>query len=107
MWQFLIGLLISVFIGFTWDNLAGKSFFIGVLLDVIPSVVFTLYAFRFTGARKLQMVAASFYRGETVKIMLTGAMFIAVIKTVPVIFPVLFIGFLIAKLSQFLKSIIF
>jgi len=107
LWQLLIGLLLSVFVGITWDKLAGKSFLIGVLLDTIPSFVFTLYAFRFTGARKLQMVAASFYRGETVKIMLTGALFIVVIKTVPVIFPVLFIGFLIAKLSQFLQSILF
>ncbi|WP_105051297.1 ATP synthase subunit I [Psychrosphaera saromensis] len=107
MLQLLIGLLISVSIGITWDSLTGKSFLIGVLLDVVPSFVFTLYAFRFTGARKLQMVAASFYRGETVKIMLTGALFILVIKTIPVIFPVLFLGFLMAKISQFLQSILF
>lgn len=107
MLQLLIGILISVSIGITWDSITGKSFLIGVLLDVVPSFVFTLYAFRFTGARKLQMVAASFYRGETVKIMLTGALFILVIKTIPVIFPVLFIGFLMAKMSQFLQSILF
>ncbi len=107
MWQLLIGLLISIFVGIYWDYTTGKSFILGVLLDVIPSFVFTLYAFRFTGARKLQMVAASFYRGETVKIMLTGALFIFVIKAIPVVFPVLFLAFLITKLSQFLQSVFF
>lgn len=107
VWQLCFGALLALIVSFIWDVHTAKSFMIGVLLDVIPSFVFTLYAFRFTGARKLQLVAASFYRGETVKIMLTGAMLIAVIKMVPVVFPALLIGFLIMKISQFFQTILF
>ena len=105
--QLGFGVVLTFLVNFIWDVQVAKSFFIGVMLDVLPSIVFTLYAFRFTGAQKLQLVAASFYRGETVKIMLTGAMFIAVIKMVPVIFPALLIGFLIMKISQFSQTIFF
>ncbi len=103
--QTVIAIVLSVFVGFMWEVHAGQSFFIGAMLDVIPSIVFTLYAFRFSGAQQLQLIAASFYRGETVKIMITGAMFIAVIKFFTVVFPALLVGFLIMKISQFLQSI--
>ena len=106
-WQLLFGALLSVFVGIIWEVQTGQSFFVGVMLDVLPSFVFTIYAFRFSGAQNIQHIAASFYRGETVKIMLTGAMFVAVIKFLPVNFPALFIGFLVMKLSQFLRTIFF
>ena len=105
--QFLLGLLISVLVGIIWEVQTGQSFFIGVMLDVLPSFVFTIYAFRFSGAQQLKILTASFYRGETVKIMLTGAMFIAVIKFVPVVFPALLIGFMVMKISQFFQTIFF
>lgn len=105
--QFGLGILIVTFVGMFWEVSTAQSFMIGVMLDLLPSFVFTVYAFRFSGATQIQMVAASFYRGETVKIMLTGALFIAVIKFVPVEFPALFFGFLITKISQFLKTIFF
>ena len=106
-WQLLFGVLLSVFVGIIWEVQTGQSFFVGVMLDVLPSFVFTIYAFRFSGAQRIQHIAASFYRGETVKIMLTGAMFVAVIKFLPVNFPALFIAFLVMKLSQFLRTIFF
>lgn len=105
--QIFIGLLFAISVGIIWEVQTGQSFLIGVMLDVLPSFVFTIYAFRFSGARQVQQVAASFYRGETVKIMLTGAMFIAVIKFLPVVFPALLAGFVMMKLSQFMQSIFF
>ena len=106
-WQCVLGLVLTIFVGIIWEVQTAKSFLLGVMLDVLPSFVFTIYAFRFGGAQKLKYVAASFYRGETVKIMLTGAIVIAIIKFVPVVFPALLIGFLIMKLSQFTKPIFF
>lgn len=105
--QMIIGLLLAISVGIIWEVQTGQSFAIGVMLDVLPSFVFTIYAFRFSGARQVQQVAASFYRGETVKIMLTGAMFIAVIKFLPVVFPALLAGFVTMKISQFTQSIFF
>ena len=105
--QMVLGMVLSVLVGIIWEVRTGQSFAIGVLLDVLPSFVFTIYAFRFKGARNIQHIAASFYRGETVKIMLTGALFVAVVKFLPVSFPALFIGFFVMKLSQFVKAIFF
>lgn len=105
--QMIIGLLLAISVGIIWEVQTGQSFAVGVMLDVLPSFVFTIYAFRFSGARQVQQVAASFYRGETVKIMLTGAMFIAVIKFLPVVFPALLAGFVTMKISQFTQSIFF
>lgn len=104
LYKTLFALAVSLPIAVLWSVSIAQSFMVGVMLDVLPSLVFTLYAFRFSGGQQLKMVAASFYRGETVKIMLTGAMFIAVIKFLPVIFPALFVGFLIAKLAQLMQS---
>lgn len=100
-------MLLAISVGIIWEVQTGQSFMIGVMLDVLPAFIFTIYAFRFSGARQLQQVAASFYRGETVKIMLTGALFILVIKTLPVVFPALLAGFVIMKVSQFTQSIFF
>jgi ATP synthase protein I len=107
VWQLVIGSVLALLVGIIWEVRAGQSFMIGVLLDVFPSFVFTVYAFRFSGAQKIKHVAASFYRGETVKIMLTGAMFIAVIKFIPVVFAALLIGFLVMKITQFSQTIFF
>lgn len=105
--QCVFGLALAVLVGIIWEVQTAKSFMLGVMLDVLPSFVFAIYAFRFGGAQQLKYVQASFYRGETVKIMLTGAMVVAIIKFVPVVFPALLIGFLIMKLTQFTKPIFF
>ncbi len=105
--QFFIALIASVTVGLIWEVQTGQSFFIGAMLDVLPSFVFTIYAFRFTGAQRLHQVAASFYRGETVKILITGAALVFIMQNIPVVFPALFTGFLMMKISQFLQSIFF
>ncbi|GAB3001307.1 ATP synthase subunit I [Psychrosphaera aestuarii] len=104
--QTCFAVVIAFCIGIIWEVRTGQSFFIGAMLDVLPSFVFTVYAFRFTGAQRIQQVAASMYRGETVKIMITGALFVFAIKLLPVVFPALFAGFLIMKISQFSQSVL-
>lgn len=105
--QLVLGMVLSVLVGIIWEVRTGQSFAIGVLLDVLPSFVFTIYAFRFTGARRIQHVAASFYRGETVKILITGAALVVILQNLPVVFPALFVGFLVMKVSQFFQTIFF
>lgn len=105
--QTVLGLVLAIFVGIIWEVQTAKSFLLGVMLDVLPSFVFAIYAFRFGGAQNLKYISASFYRGETIKILLTGALVIAIIKFVPVVFPALLIGYLIMKLSQFTQTIFF
>lgn len=105
--QFLVASVLSILVTVLWEVQHGLWFFIGAMIDVLPSFVFTIYAFRFSGAQQIDMIAASMYRGEAMKMMLTGLLFILVLKTFPVILPALFIGFFTLKVSQFLQTFFF
>ncbi len=53
----------------------GVSALIGGSIFVIANMVFSLCAFLFVGARAAKMVAASFYTGEALKILITVTLF--------------------------------
>lgn len=53
----------------------GVSALIGGSIFVIANAVFALCAFLFVGARAAKMVAALFYTGEALKILITVALF--------------------------------
>ena len=105
--KFVLAVLLSILVGIIWEVPHGLSFFTGAMLDVLPVFVFTIYAFRFSGAQQIKMVAASMYRGETMKMMLTGLLFIIVLKTFPVVLPALLVGFFTLKVAQFLQTFFF
>ncbi|WP_038175783.1 MULTISPECIES: F0F1 ATP synthase subunit I [Vibrio] len=56
----------------------GLSALIGGGIFVIANAVFALCAFMFSGARAAKRVAASFYTGEVLKILITVALFTVV-----------------------------
>jgi ATP synthase protein I len=66
------------------DFKAGYSAFIGGMICVMPNLVFVIYAYRFGGARAAKKIASSFYRGETLKIMLTALMFAVTFIFIPI-----------------------
>lgn len=53
----------------------GLSALVGGGIFVIANTVFAIFAFMFSGARAAKRVAASFYTGETLKILITVALF--------------------------------
>ena len=53
----------------------GLSALIGGGIFVIANAVFALCAFMFSGARAAKRIAASFYTGEVLKILITVALF--------------------------------
>ncbi|CAH8211970.1 F0F1 ATP synthase subunit I [Vibrio aestuarianus] len=55
----------------------GLSALIGGGIFVIANAVFALCAFMFSGARAAKQIAASFYTGEVLKILITVALFYA------------------------------
>lgn len=76
--------IISALGFFVIDYKAGYSAFIGGMICVMPNLVFVIYAYRFGGARAARKIASSFYRGETIKIMLTALMFAVTFIFIPV-----------------------
>jgi ATP synthase protein I len=55
----------------------GLSALIGGSIFVLANAIFALFAFMFSGARAAKAVAASFYTGEALKIVITVVLFSA------------------------------
>ncbi len=53
----------------------GKASLVGGGIFIIASGVFALFAFMFSGAQQAKLVAASFYVGEILKIIITVVLF--------------------------------
>ncbi|WP_423896046.1 ATP synthase subunit I [Candidatus Pelagadaptatus aseana] len=83
------------------DKLDPVSYLIGGLIAVIPHLYFSIYAFRYMGARAARDITRSFYKGELGKYLLTLVGFALVflqVKDVDMI--ALFGGYLFMLLLQ-------
>ncbi len=68
--QLAVTLLISAIYYFVSGKVAGYSAFLGGIIFIIPQVYFTLKAFMYSGARAIDKIVVSFYKGESAKIIL-------------------------------------
>lgn len=59
------------------DKLLALSALVGGLVQIIPQAWFSRQAFKYAGARQMDLVVRSMYRGEFGKVVLTAAMFAA------------------------------
>jgi len=76
------------------DRLDPLSYLSGGLIAVIPHLYFSVYAFRYMGARAARDITQSFYKGEVGKYVLTLTGFaVAFIWLVPVDVVALFAGY--------------
>lgn len=60
------------------DRLLALSALVGGMIQIIPQAWFSRQAFKHTGARQMDLVVRSMYRGEFGKVVLTATMFAAV-----------------------------
>ncbi|MRX27944.1 ATP synthase subunit I [Kangiella sp. HZ709] len=88
----LIGLLISKTIAL--------SLLVGALIVVVANFVFTSMVFRKSGAQAASEVKKYFAMGESLKLLLTIALLIAVFTLLPVQPAALLIGYVLIVLSQ-------
>lgn len=92
----------------TWlvvDQHAAESVFFGGMIALLPNLVFTLYAFRYSGARQTQRVYASLKRGVGLKYLLTVLLFGLVFKTKSVLLLPLFLAYIAVMLANWLGPI--
>ncbi len=106
-YQGVFALLAATLVSLIWGVHAGSSALAGGLIAVLPNFVFTLYAFRFVGASKTNMVYMSFKRGMVLKFFLTTVMFVFVFKELTVLPVFIFSIYLLVNLAQWLLSISF
>jgi ATP synthase protein I len=85
----------------------GLSALIGGGIFVIANSVFALCAFLFSGARAAKKVAASFYAGVTLKILIIAALFSIAYMYIQVEVIPLNLTFLLAVLINLMAPVIF
>ncbi len=88
----LIGLLIS--------KMIALSLLVGALIVVVANFVFTSMVFRKSGAQAASEVKKYFAMGESLKLLLTIVLLIAVFTLLPVQPAALLIGYVLIVLSQ-------
>ena len=83
--QGVVALVSALVVWLVWGVLAGKSALMGGFVALLPNFVYTLYAFRFAGARQVQQVYSSIKRGAGLKYLLTILLFALVLKSSTVV----------------------
>ena len=92
--------LVASFFGFT----AALSALLGGLAAILPNIVFAVFAFRFVGASKNQLVYNSFKTGSKLKLILTIVIFILIYRWPDVQAGPLFITFVVSMLGHWVIS---
>ncbi len=107
MLQASVALMITVITYIFSGSQAALSALVGGMTAVIPNLVFVIYAFRFVGASAAKQVTASFYRGESLKLLLTFVLFTLALKSSDIIPATLFLAFIATLITQWLAPIYF
>jgi ATP synthase protein I len=71
----------------------------GGLAYVLPNLAFVWLVFRFSGAQQMTKFAVAFVLGELFKLLLSGILFIVIVKTLPVSLLSVLVGFIGAIVS--------
>jgi ATP synthase protein I len=93
LWQFVGVVLLSVLALLISGVKSGFSVFAGGLSYVIPNLIFVWRVFRYAGAHQMTQFAAAFFAGEAIKLILSGILFLMIVKTLPVSLLSVLVGF--------------
>lgn len=76
--QLAITFLLTVIIALFFNTKAAVSALLGGLVCIIPNAYFAYKVFTYQGARSAKLIVNSFYKGEALKIIISGILFTAV-----------------------------
>ena len=105
--QGVVALASALVVWLGWGVLAGKSALMGGVVALLPNLVFTLYAFRFAGARQVQQVYSSIKRGAGLKYLLTIVLFALVLKSSAVMLLPFFSAYVLVMIVSWFAPIFF
>lgn len=98
-WQ-LIGVTIVSFFSLIISGItSGWSTLCGGLAYGIPNLLFVWRVFRYAGAQEMNQFMAAFFAGEAMKLILSGILFLIIVKTLPVSLLSVLVGFIGAIVS--------
>lgn len=100
------GVIALIFLMAT-DVAAAKSAFKGGLVAVVANFVFAFFAFRYWGAEKAELIAASMMRGQSMKVLLTVVLCAVVFQQEQTVPGPFLTGFLLTLLTQWTAPFFF
>src|SRR4026207_414276 len=92
-WQLAGVAILAIAATFIKGFESGYSVLAGGLAYGLPHLIFVWRVFRYAGAQQMTQFAAAFFAGEALKLILSGILFIIVVKTLPVSLLSVLIGF--------------
>jgi ATP synthase protein I len=103
VWMILLGIGLSLRI---FDQvIIARSVVLGVSVCFAPSVCFAWFVFRYQGAGRVRQAVNAFYRGESMKFVLTAILFAVVfVKVEQINVMVFFASFIVAQLISWLVA---
>lgn len=100
IFQTTSGLILAlIYLGFFGINAAISSVY-GVLICIIPGLVFARFAFKYAGASQNKLVVRSFNQGSKLKMALSIILFFLVYKWVDVMPSAMLVTYVITLLAQ-------
>jgi len=85
-----------------YSYVAGLSILLGGMVSILPSGLFAYIVFRTAGAQKSRSVVRSFYAGESIKFLLTLALFLLVFKYINIMPGLVILGYITALIANWL-----
>ncbi|EKD70983.1 MAG: hypothetical protein ACD_46C00307G0002 [uncultured bacterium] len=83
-WQ-LIGVVLIAFIALLMTDVThGLSVLLGGLVYGLPNLIFVWRVFRYAGVQQMTAFLSAFFIGEAIKLILSGFLFVLVVKYLPV-----------------------
>ncbi|QJR80966.1 ATPase F0F1 [Alteromonas pelagimontana] len=80
IYQLGIAVLLVLFSSWFISSSIAVSTGIGALISILPNALFAVFAFRYAGASKNELVARSFSQGAKVKLAMTVILFVVAFK---------------------------
>ena len=80
LFQVITALVVTVIAFAAAGSHSAMSAAAGAMISILPTIVFTAFAFRYVGASKNDLVARSFSQGSKMKLALTIILFVIAFK---------------------------
>ncbi|MEG3765794.1 ATP synthase subunit I [Alteromonas sp. 14N.309.X.WAT.G.H12] len=100
--QLLVLILLVVVIALTISSEAAISAGIGGCISIVPNFIFALFAFRYAGASKNELVVRSFSQGAKLRLVMAVILFVIAFKGLNAIPEVVFSAFAVTSASYWL-----
>ncbi|EWH09285.1 ATP synthase I chain [Catenovulum agarivorans DS-2] len=103
--QFLMVALVSLLVLGMQNQNAALSSFVGGSCGILPNIVLAMFLFSSAGATQLKTTMSRFYRGCSIKLILTSIVLAIILKSQLFLVGFVFFGFAIALVAHVLAPI--